>query len=149
MLHLQKRPLILSPAGSPDSLYAALDAGADEVYFGLSAHNARQNAKNFTPEDTEKALKECRLRGVKSNITLNTLVTDREIPEACRLAYDALCMGADAFIVQDLGLAVALKKSIPGIVLHASTQCACHSRAGAEQLAELGFERIVLAAPRR
>lgn len=145
MFVLATRPLILSPAGSYDALCAAINSGADEVYFGLSSHNARQNAKNFTPEETEKAIRECKLRGVKTNITLNTLVTDREIPEACRLAYDALCMGADAFIVQDLGLASALKKSIPGITLHASTQCACHSVEGAKQLAALGFERIVLA----
>ena len=145
MFVLATRPLILSPAGSYDALCAAINSGADEVYFGLSSHNARQNAKNFTPEETEKAIRECKLRGVKTNITLNTLVTDREIPDACRLAYNALCMGADAFIVQDIGLASALKKSIPEITLHASTQCACHSAEGAKQLAELGFERIVLA----
>lgn len=145
MFALKKRPLILSPAGSPEALYAALESGADEIYFGLWAHNARQNAKNFTKEQAQAAIKTCRLRGVKTNITLNTLVTDREIYETCKMAYDALCMGADAFIVQDLGLAKALKKSIPGIVLHASTQCACHSKDGAQALAELGFERIVLA----
>lgn len=145
MFDLPPRPLILSPAGSFESLIAAADSGADEIYFGLSAHNARQNAKNFTPEETAEALKICRLRGIKSNITLNTLVTDREIPAACRLAYDALTMGADAFIVQDIGLAAALKKAIPEIVLHASTQCACHSADGAKMLAELGFERVVLA----
>ena len=142
---MTQKPLILSPAGSYESLTAAIDAGADEVYFGLWGHNARQNAKNFTKEEAKEALRKCRLRGVKSNITLNTLVTDREMLSACRMAYDALCMGADAFIVQDLGLASALKKSIPEITLHASTQCACHSKSGAEMLGELGFERVVLA----
>ena len=142
---MTQRPLILSPAGSYESLVAAIDAGADEVYFGLWGHNARQNAKNFTEDEAREALRKCRLRGVKSNITLNTLVTDREMLSACRMAYDALCMGADAFIVQDLGLAHALKKAIPEITLHASTQCACHSKAGALQLAEMGFERVVLA----
>ena len=142
---MTKKPLILSPAGSYECLVAAIDAGADEVYFGLSGHNARQNAKNFTAEETKEALTKCRLRGVKSNITLNTLVTDREMTDACRMAYDALCMGADAFIVQDTGLAATLKKAIPEITLHASTQCACHSKAGALQLAEIGFERVVLA----
>lgn len=145
MFALKKRPLILSPAGSPEALYAALESGADEIYFGFALHNARQNAKNFTYEQAQAAIKACRLRGVKTNITLNTLVTDREIYESCKLAYDALCMGADAFIVQDLGLARALKKSIPEIVIHASTQCACHSKQGAQTLAELGFSRIVLA----
>ncbi len=142
---MNNRPLILAPAGSYDALCAALDAGADEIYFGLSSHNARQNAKNFTPEETSLAIKRCKLRGVKTNITLNTLVTDREIPDAVNMAYDALCMGADAFIVQDLGLASVLKKAIPEITLHASTQCACHNADGAKILAEIGFERIVLA----
>lgn len=72
-------------------------------------------------------------------------MSDREIDDAVSLAYDAACMGADAFIVQDLGLARALKKTIPEITLHASTQCACHSYEGAKMLAEAGFERVVLA----
>ncbi len=145
MLNLADNMLILSPAGSMEALDAAIESGADEVYFGLSGYNARQNAKNFTAEETKEALRKCKLRNVKSNITLNTLVTDREIPQVCRMAYDALTLGADAFIVQDIGLARALKKAIPEITLHASTQCACHSKSGAEQLAELGFERVVLA----
>ena len=139
------RPLVLSPAGSPEALYAALNAGADEIYFGLPAFNAREKAKNFTMEDARTAIRTCKLVGVKTNITLNTLVSDREIDDAVSLAYDAACMGADAFIVQDLGLARALKKTIPEITLHASTQCACHSYEGAKMLAEAGFERVVLA----
>ena len=139
------RPLVLSPAGSPEALYAALNAGADEIYFGLPAFNAREKAKNFTPEDARTAIRTCRLAGVKTNITLNTLVSDRELDDAVSLAYDAACMGADAFIVQDLGLARALKKTIPEITLHASTQCACHSYEGAKMLAEAGFGRVVLA----
>ena len=140
-----KRPKILSPAGSPEALYAALDAGADEIYFGLWAHNARAGAKNFTEEEARQAIRKCRLLGVKTNITLNTLVTDRELPGVLNLAETALEMGADAFIVQDLGLARALKKAFPEICLHASTQCACHSTEGAKYLIDAGFERVVLA----
>lgn len=139
------RPLILSPAGSPEALYAALNAGADEIYFGLEAFNARGNAKNFTKDDARQAFRACRASGVKTNITLNTLVTDREFDAAVRLAYEAASMGADAFIVQDLGLARALKKAIPSITLHASTQCVCHSIKGAQALLEAGFSRVVLA----
>ncbi len=139
------RPLILSPAGSPEALYAALDNGADEIYFGLPSFNARIHARNFTKEEAREAFRTCRLRGVKTNVTLNTLVTDREMGDCVRAAYEALCDGADAFIVQDMGLAAVLKKAIPGIVLHASTQCACHSVSGAEMLAEAGFSRVVLA----
>ncbi len=138
-------PLVLSPAGSPEALYAALNAGADEIYFGLPSFNARENAKNFTMEDAREAIRSCKLVGTKTNITLNTLVSDRELDGALRLAYDAACMGADAFIVQDMGLARALKKAIPEITLHASTQCACHSYEGAKMLAESGFSRVVLA----
>ncbi len=139
------RPLILSPAGSPEALQAALNAGADEIYFGLESFNARGNAKNFTTEEAARAFRACRLAGVKTNVTLNTLISDREMEDAVRLAYNAACMGADAFIVQDLGLARALKKTMPTLTLHASTQCACHSVAGAEALMELGFSRLVLA----
>ncbi len=138
-------PLVLSPAGSPEALYAALNAGADEIYFGLPSFNARENAKNFTESDARAAIRACKLCGVKTNITLNTLVSDRELDGVLRLAYNAACMGADAFIVQDLGLARALKKAIPEITLHASTQCACHSFEGAKKLAESGFDRVVLA----
>lgn len=136
---------ILSPAGSPDALFAALEAGADEVYFGIGSLNARAGAKNFTREEAAAALRECRLRGVHAHITLNTLVTDRELPEALDTAYFAASHGADAFIVQDLGLADALRTVLPGFPLHASTQCAVHNAAGARFLAEHGFSRIVLA----
>lgn len=139
------KPLILSPAGSPEALYAALNAGADEIYFGLEAFNARGNAKNFTKDEAREAFRACRASGVKTNITLNTLVTDRELAAAVQLAYDAASMGADAFIVQDLGLARALKRAIPSLTLHASTQCACHSVKGAQALLEAGFSRVVLA----
>ena len=140
-----KKPLVLSPAGSFESLVSAIDAGADEIYFGLSSHNARINAKNFTKSEAKEALKLCRLYGVKTDITLNTLITDREMKEACEIAYFAACEGADAFIIQDIGLAKTLKKAVPGIVLHASTQCTCHSTAGAEMLKDAGFDRVVLA----
>ena len=139
------KPLLLSPCGSYDSLMAALSAGADEVYLGLSGFNARASAENFDSEKLREALKLCRIYGVKSNITVNTLVTDRETSEVCDMVYAALCEGADAFIVQDIGLAKRFKEEFPEIVLHASTQCACHSTEGAKMLSSLGFERVVLA----
>ena len=139
------KPLILSPAGSYEALTAAINAGADEVYFGLPEFNARYNAKNFTDEELEKALKMCRILGVKSNITVNTLITDREMPRALDMVYKAACLGADAFIVQDLGFARQIKQQMPSVCLHASTQCACHSLEGAKKLSQLGFSRVVLA----
>ena len=139
------KPLILSPAGSYEALVAAINAGADEVYFGLPEFNARYNAKNFTDEELEKALFMCRVLGVKSNITVNTLITDKEMPRALDMVHKAACLGADAFIVQDLGFASEIKKQMPSVVLHASTQCACHNLEGAKALTELGFSRVVLA----
>lgn len=139
------KPLILSPAGSYEALVAAVNAGADEVYFGLPEFNARYNAKNFTDEELEKALGMCRILGVKSNITVNTLITDKEIPRALDMVYKAACLGADAFIVQDLGFASEIKRQMPSVCLHASTQCACHNLEGARALTKLGFSRVVLA----
>ena len=139
------KPLILSPAGSFESLIAAVNAGADEVYFGLPEFNARYNAKNFSDEELREALKMCRILGVKSNITVNTLITDREMPKALDMVYNAAELGADAFIVQDLGFAREIKRQMPSVILHASTQCACHNTEGAKKLTELGFSRVVLA----
>jgi len=139
------KPYILSPAGSYDALVAAVNAGADEVYFGFGEFNARQNAENFTDEKLKTAIEKCRLLGVKTNITVNTLVTDREIKSVLDIVYKGACLGADAFIVQDLGLASQIKKQMPEVCLHASTQCACHNSEGAKRLGELGFSRVVLA----
>ncbi len=139
------KPLILSPAGSFEALVAAANAGADEVYFGLPEFNARYNAKNFTNEELKEALKMCRILGIKSNITVNTLLTDKEMPRALDMVYNAAQLGADAFIVQDLGFASEIKKQMPDVILHASTQCACHNLEGAKKLTELGFSRVVLA----
>lgn len=137
--------MLLAPAGSYDALCAAISAGADEVYFGASAFNARQGAKNFDEEEFARAIKLCRVFGVKSNITVNTLVYDRELQSVLDLIYSAASYGADAFIVQDMAIANAVKSTMPQVVLHASTQCACHNRDGAMKLYEAGFERIVLA----
>lgn len=139
------KPLILSPAGSYEALVAAVNAGADEVYFGLPEFNARYNAKNFTDEELKNALLMCRVLGIKSNITVNTLITDKEMPKALDMVYKAANLGADAFIVQDLGFASEIKKQMPAAILHASTQCACHNLEGAMALTELGFSRVVLA----
>lgn len=140
-----KKPYILSPCGSYDALKAAICAGTDECYFGGNSLNARMNAKGFTDEEFFEALRLLRLYGVRSNITLNTLVFDRELSDVLDFAISAYNAGADAFIVQDTGLASLLRREIPNIELHASTQCACHNLDSAKRLSELGFSRIVLA----
>ncbi len=140
-----KIPKLLAPAGSHNALLAAISAGADEIYFGAKSFNARYSAENFDENGFLRAIELCRIHGRLSNITMNTLLSDREIPEALELVYTAACHGADAFIVQDIALARLIKQSMPEVVLHASTQCACHNLDGAKRLYEAGFSRIVLA----
>ena len=136
---------LLSPAGSPEAVIAAVQNGADAVYLGFGDFNARRSAHNFTPEEFEKAVRYCRLRGCKVYVTLNTLVNDRELAPAVNAARMASEMGADAILVQDLGLARAIRRAAPDIALHASTQMSIHNLAGAEAAAQMGMTRIVLA----
>ena len=140
------KPELLSPAGSPDALMAAIAAGADAVYFGAQSFNARRNASNFTDEELQSAVHLCRQYGVKTNIVLNTQLYGGEFVPAILLAEKLLSCGADAFIVADIGLAKELIRLFPGISLHASTQCTGQNALSAKALAEIGFERMV--APR-
>lgn len=137
--------LLLSPAGNPESLRAALQNGADGVYFGGAAFNARRGAANFDAAAMQAALDACRLYGARSFITMNTLLTDRELPEAlsyARFLYEA---GADALIVQDLGFVSLLKRELPGFALHGSTQMGICDIPGAKLMKELGMGCAVLA----
>ena len=136
---------ILSPAGSPEALRAAVCAGADAVYLGFGQFNARRGAKNFTPDEFASAAAYCRLRGVKVYLTLNTLCSDREMADAVDCAVQASRLGADAVLVQDMGLVRALRQCAPGLPLHASTQMTLHSLDGVKQAADLGMTRAVLA----
>lgn len=136
---------LLSPAGSPEAVIAAVQNGADAVYLGMGDFNARRGAKNFSNEEFEKAVRYCRIRGCKVYVTLNTLVNDRELESAVRAARLASDMGADAILVQDLGLARAIRTALPDIPLHASTQMSIHNLAGVQAAADMGFTRAVLA----
>ena len=136
---------LLSPAGSPEAVIAAVQNGADAVYLGLGDFNARRGAHNFTPEEFEKAVRYCHLRNCRVYVTLNTLVNDREMTAAVAAARLASEKGADAILVQDLGLAQAIRLAVPDIPLHASTQMSIHNLAGAEAAAQMGMTRVVLA----
>ncbi len=137
---------LLSPAGSPDALRAAIDAGADEVYLGGTQFNARAGAKNFTAQQLVQAGQLCRDAGVSLHITLNTLVYDREIPKVLdEVAFLQREVAPQAYIVQDLGLVKRLKERFPELILHASTQLRQHSSGGVSLLKALGFSRVVLA----
>ena len=136
---------LLSPAGSPEAVIAAVQNGADAIYMGLGNFNARRGAKNFTDEEFERSMRYCRIRGCKVYVTLNTLVNDREIAQAVESARLASQLGADGIIIQDLGLAYAIRQALPDIPLHASTQMSIHNLAGVEAAAEMGITRAVLA----
>ncbi|MBQ8208839.1 MAG: U32 family peptidase [Clostridia bacterium] len=138
-------PELLAPAGSPRALDAAIDAGADAVYFGASAFNARIGAENFSESELSDAFMKCHAYGVKAYVTLNTLALDREFTDYLKTAELVWCLGADAIITADLGGAKAIKRHYPEIELHASTQMSGHSTEAARVLSELGFTRMVLA----
>ena len=135
---------LLSPAGSMEAVAAAVQNGADAVYFGYGDFNARRGAKNFTREEAAAAVSYCRLRGCKVNLTLNTLLTDRELPGAAEVAAHASGIGVDAVIVQDLGAARMLRQSAPDLPIHGSTQMSVHSLDGVKLCADLGMDRVVL-----
>lgn len=136
---------LLSPAGGYDALVAAVQSGADAVYMGFGAFNARRSAKNFTDEDFASAVRYCHLRGVRVFLTLNTLVTDRELPQAAEALRNASRMGVDAVLVQDWGLLTLAKEIVPDLPIHASTQMSLFTLGGANEAAALGMERVVLA----
>jgi len=136
---------LLSPAGSPEAVVAAVQNGADAVYLGLGGFNARQGAKNFTKEEFLEAVKYCRQRACKVYVTLNTLCADRELEEVAELGRFISDAGADGVIVQDLGLARVLRSVCPDLPLHASTQMSVHNLAGVHAAAQLGMTRVVLA----
>ncbi len=136
---------ILSPAGSPEAVRAAVCAGANAVYLGYGSFNARRNAKNFTEEELAAAVSYCHLRGVKLYLTLNTLANDRELPEAAELAMHASKIGIDAVLVQDLGIVRMLRQVVPDLPVHASTQMSVHNLDGVKAAADLGITRAVLA----
>ena len=135
---------LLSPVGDFECLKAAVQNGADAVYFGASSFSARAFASNFDDKALEKAITYAKLRGVKTNLTLNTLIKNDEMSEAINLAEKAYNYGIDAIIVQDLGLARYLIKNFPGLAVHASTQLSVHNLDGVLKLQEMGFSRVVL-----
>ena len=139
------KPELLSPAGSPEALRAAVLCGTDAVYLGWGEFNARRNAKNFSDEEFADALLFCHQRGVRVFLTLNTLLTDRELPKALETARQACRLGIDAILIQDWGLFTLLREALPDLPLHASTQMSIFTSGGACEAAEMGCERVVIA----
>ena len=136
---------ILSPAGGPESLTAAVRAGADAVYLGAGSFSARANAHNFSREELSQAVDYCHERGVRVHLAVNTLMRDDELPAALDLIKFACSLPVDAVLVQDMGLLDLLRHFCPQLPLHASTQMSIHSPAGVRACREAGFSRVVLA----
>lgn len=140
-----KKTELLAPAGNLTNLKIAVLNGADAVYLGIDEFNARANEENFTLQSLKEGVEYAHLFGVKVYLALNILLQDSEINSALERAEKALEIGVDAFILQDIGLAMLIKKKFPNAVLHASTQMGCSNLEGAKFLKSLGFSRIVLA----
>ena len=135
---------LLAPAGSMEALRAAVQNGANAVYLGVGAFNARQSAKNFTPQTLVEAVKYCHIRGVQVHLTINTLIADREMRNVAETIRHAAQNNIDAFIVQDLAVVQLCRQIAPHIPIHGSTQMTVHSLAGVQLCAAMGMQRVVL-----
>jgi putative protease len=138
-------PELLAPAGSMDSLVAAVNAGADAVYLGGKRFGARNYSPNFTGEELGRAIDYAHLRGARVYVTVNTLVHDRELPDVARYLLDLYAMGADAVLIQDSGVALLARDVVPDLPRHASTQCTVTSPEGVVYAKRSGYDRVVLA----
>ncbi|MBD7910090.1 DUF3656 domain-containing U32 family peptidase [Clostridium cibarium] len=135
---------LLAPAGSMESLYAAINNGADAVYLGGSKFSARAYASNFDNENMKIAVDYCHSYGVKIYVTMNTILKEKELKEAVKYAGYLYEIGVDALIIQDLGLLKLIKENYKDFEVHASTQMTIHNGEGALYFKEKGFTRIVL-----
>ena len=142
---MRNKPELLAPAGGMASLIAAVQSGANAVYLGAGDFNARRSADNFSEDQLREAVGYCHARGVRVHVTLNTMIREDELPAMARTIEAVAAANADAVLVQDFGVARAVRAIAPELALHASTQMAVHNRAGAAFLAQNGFARAVLA----
>src|SRR5262245_53239654 len=138
-------PELLAPAGDWDCVRAAVENGADAIYFGLERFNARMRARNFTGADLPKLMESLHRRGVKGYVTFNTLVFANELGEAEQHLRAIIAAGVDAAIVQDVGICRLIRQLSPDFPIHASTQMTVNSAIGVEFTRELGCNLVVLA----
>src|SRR5688500_7733482 len=140
-----RMPELLAPAGDWECAKAAVENGADAIYFGLEKFNARMRANNFTEADLPRLMEFLHLRGVRGYVTFNTLVFPSELPQAEQYLRSIIAAGVDAAIVQDVGIARLIRILSPDFPIHASTQMTITSAAGVEFAEELGCNLVVLA----
>lgn len=138
-----KHQEILAPAGSMETLCAVLRSGADAVYLGGKKYSARNSALNFSEQELADAASLCHKYGAKLYLAVNTLISDEEAADFCDYIKYAASVGTDAFIVQDWGAAMLIRRCVPDSILHASTQMSLHTAAGARLMKKLGYARIV------
>lgn len=136
---------LLAPAGGKEQFIAAVENGTDAIYMGGSGFNARMGAENFTLKDMEEAVDYAHLRGVKTYITMNTLMEDKSLAQAMEHVRNLYRIGADGIIVQDLGLGSMIKSEFPDFPMHFSTQGTIYNALGAREIKKLGYARVVLA----
>ncbi|MFN0055507.1 MAG: DUF3656 domain-containing protein [Planctomycetales bacterium] len=144
-MHVDPIPELLSPAGDAEALRAAVANGADAVYFGLADFNARHRAANFTVEELPETMRFLHEHGVRGYVTFNTLIFSEELSQAQAYLQQIIQAGADAVIVQDLGIVELLRKMAPGFAVHGSTQMTLTEPRGIEFVRDLGVERVILA----
>lgn len=144
MTSYSSKPELLAPAGGPEPFYAALAAGADAIYCGMGAFNARRKADNFTDESFEAACRAAHLAGSRVYVTVNIVIKDEEISEALSLVDRCWRLGADAFIIQDWGLFFEIRRLMPEVETHISTQANIHDARGTAWCKEAGADRVTL-----
>ena len=145
MRRKEELPELLAPAGDFECLVAAVDGGADAIYVGAKRFGARAYAKNFDNAELSRAVTYCHLHGVRLYVTVNTLIYDKEMDEVVELARELYEIGVDAIIIADLGAIAEIRRHVPGLELHASTQMSVHNSLGADEAYKLGCTRVVLA----
>ena len=138
-------PELLAPAGSPEAFRAAVAAGADAVYLSGKQFGARKSATNFSDTEMEDAIRYAHARGIRVYVTVNTLIHDNELAGVAEYLLQLYRIGADAVLVQDMGVADLAREIVPGLTLHASTQMTIHNTEGVRWAAAQGFSRVVLA----
>lgn len=143
--HYNNYMKILSPVGNFESLKMAIYYRTNEIYFGISEFNARNNIEGFSLKDIDEIVFLSHINNVKVNLAVNILFKDDELESAVNLVVTAYNKGVDCFIIQDLGLAYILNKFYPEIEIHASTQMGIHNTMGAKEIEKMGFKRVVLA----
>lgn len=138
------KPELLAPAGGPEPFYAALAASADAIYCGMGSFNARRKADNFTDESFEAACRAAHLAGSRVYVTVNIVIKDEEMSEALSLVDRCWRLGADAFIIQDWGLFFEIRRLMPEVETHISTQANIHDARGTAWCKEAGADRVTL-----